>query len=87
MQQRVTVQPGPGMKGWIVAYEDDPTPISSHETEQEAEIAAREHVREFGGGAEVIVYHRNGDRTYQQFDPEHWDTPTVRDVKAGESLA
>ncbi|MEA2245575.1 MAG: hypothetical protein QOH46_104 [Solirubrobacteraceae bacterium] len=83
MQPRVTVQPAPqGRPGWIVAYENDPTPISEHATREEAEIAAREHAREFGQ-PEIIIYSANGDREYQQFEPEHWKAPTVKDVKAG----
>ena len=83
MQPRVTVQPAPhGDTGWIVAYENDPTPLSEHATREEAEIAAREHARAFGQ-AEVIIYGRDGERDYQQFDPEHWHAPTVRDVKGG----
>jgi hypothetical protein len=88
MQPRVTVQPAPrDHPGWIVAYENDPAPISEHATREEAEIAAREHVRQVGGGAEIIVYGRAGEPTYQQFDPESWTAPTPGDVKPGGSRA
>ncbi|MEA2321036.1 MAG: hypothetical protein QOD81_886 [Solirubrobacteraceae bacterium] len=86
MQPRLTVQPAPvGESGWIVAYENDPAPIGRHETREQAEIDAREHAREFGQ-AEIIVYNRDGETTYQQFDPENWNAPTVRDIGGGPAL-
>jgi hypothetical protein len=81
MQPRITVQPAPpGESGWIVAFENDPTPIGRHATREQAEIDARETAREMGQ-AEIIVYGADGEREYQQFDPEFDRPPTVRDVK------
>ena len=80
---RITVMPAEKRR-WIVAYEGDPTPISEHETREEAEIWAREHAREFGQ-AEVIVHHLDDTQSYQQVDPER-PAPTPRDVK-GPSLS
>jgi hypothetical protein len=86
MQPRITVQPAPsGERGWIVAYENDPTPLARHETREQAEIDARETAREMGQ-AEVIVYGADGEIDYQQFDPEFDRAPTPRDVK-GPSLS
>jgi hypothetical protein len=86
MQPRITVQPAPkGESGWIVAFENDPTPIGRAETREQAEIDARETAREMGQ-AEIIVYGADGEIDYQQFDPEFPGPPTVKDVK-GPSLS
>jgi nucleotide-binding universal stress UspA family protein len=33
---------------WVVSVDDDPTPISEHESRVEAEAAARAHAQSFG---------------------------------------
>jgi hypothetical protein len=44
---------------WAVQYEDDNTPISTHETQAQAEAEARTHAEAFGDGV-VLVRGRDG---------------------------
>ena len=75
---RIHIMPA-GRRRWTVAYEGDPTPISEHDSQSEAETWARSHAREFGE-AEIIVHHLDDTQSYQQVDPER-EAPTSADVK------
>lgn len=46
-------------KGWAIKQAHQPEPISVHRTQNKAEKAAKEHVKEYGGG-EVRVQNRQG---------------------------
>jgi hypothetical protein len=66
---RVEVVPIEGRR-WAVQYEDDITPISTHDTEAEAETAARVHAAQFNSGV-VLVRGMDGHvRESQIIDPE-----------------
>ena len=45
---------------WTVTIDDDPTPISEHDTRAEAETAARTHAETFGY-PEIVLYGLDGD--------------------------
>ena len=57
---------------WTVSIDDDPTPLSEHETREEAEAAARAHAESFGypeilvtgldGAQDVIIINDPGPR-------------------------
>jgi hypothetical protein len=64
---------------WAVRYEGDETVLSRHDTLADAEVAAREHAREFGIPI-VKVYELDTDVRTMILDPEHRE-PTPRDVK------
>jgi hypothetical protein len=46
---------------WVVTVDDDPTPISKHDSRAEAEAAARTHAETFGY-PEIIVYELDGEQ-------------------------
>lgn len=52
---------------WVVTTDDDPTPISWHETRFEAETAARTHAQQFGY-PEIFVYRLSGERELIMLD-------------------
>ena len=55
---------------WAVQYEDDVTPISTHDSEAEAETAARVHAEQFRAGV-VLVRGVDGQvRETQIIDPD-----------------
>lgn len=46
---------------WVVTIDDDPTPLSRHDTRFGAEASARLHAQDFGY-PEIFVYRLNGER-------------------------
>jgi hypothetical protein len=62
----IRVGPVPG-RNWTVSVDDDPTPISEHETRAEAETAARTYAETFGY-PEIVVYGLGGDEERIRID-------------------
>lgn len=57
-------------KQWVVRYEDDPTPISRHDTKEQAVAEARNHGREFPEPI-IRVHDLDGEVHTMIIDPDH----------------
>jgi hypothetical protein len=64
---------------WVVRYEGDPTPLSEHETQEDARAEARNWARQFGE-PEVHVHELDGGFHTEFIDPD-FRAPTPADVK------
>ena len=64
---------------WVVRYEGDVTPLSEHDTQTDARVAARNWARHFGEPA-IHVHELGGGCHTESVDAE-FRAPTAADVK------